>query len=915
MHNHVRRNLCLGLLCLATAVCCGKQVCTFTGLADTAGNNDDWRDYKFMANPDNCKDICSSESWCTAAEFDFYSRSCYLFKGDTPLSHKKNSVFMKKVCTEVTTTSPATEPIAPESRTRMSTSTESTTLTQRMSKKVRPSSKRKKGRKPVSLMVKMLHRNYMGDRITPTEAFTTTAAPTTPAPTTPIATSSSTKKLQASTTSRPGKRSRKRIYSKRSRKRQSSRKPKKSRRVKKIRRIIKSRKPTQPPKTVMKKTPLPRISMSYNTRKRPQLSQLTQTRKSVNIASTTTAVPFIDLNIDSSSTEIRLKAENDTERKQKSTYRMPKISIRSKVSVNPIARDANMVDASRALHSGMTSARNGCVYRCPPMVQWYTRHGQFVPFTRRTYFQPLYRIRIPVRLRIPAFQQTHPVQPPQMIGKNPFLNANQNSRQVACKNTTQHQIQKPVTKPGQSPGQNSGHNPGKKPGDYPVKNSGDSSMKNPGKNSGHNPVKNHGRYPPKNPGHNPGKNSGHYPAKTPSDYPVKNSGHYRARNPGHYPVQNPGHYPVQNPSYYPARNPGHYPIQNPGYYSVRYPVYRPYQYSGLQYWQRMPPVYFSSGYPPRHTATGYYTPQRNPWANNFQKAELVPKKTHHVAVIPGGLYKPVPTRRRVYKQPYTYKPKPTTTQTPMPPKQDLKKPKETTKTQKPPPKPKQAKTYQKSHVLRVKEKPKKVDTSTPQNDQQWQFKPHYNTYTLRLRLRKPISGYKRCYLRQQLPSPPKILVVSFKVDGSFNAKSLPVTYPRRICTFIQPEGRYPEFRLPSPLVIFTGTSYIRNPDEIRKIYAATAPKAEYNVASIQHKTSLHRYTAVYNSPPIFRQLKVPLEISSAVISFDMTRMGFLYHFTVRLPMKLRSRNIMVEDYMSRDITSLKVHPQPFVRRG
>ncbi|XP_046561618.1 uncharacterized protein LOC124270627 [Haliotis rubra] len=521
MHDHVRRNLCLALLCLAATICCGKQVCTFTGLADTAGNNDDWRDYKFMANPDNCKEICSSESWCTAAEFDFYSRSCYLFKGDTPLSHKKDSVFMKKVCTEVTTTSPATESTAPESRTRMSTSTESTVPTQRMSKKVRPSRKKKKRRKPVSLMVKMLHRHSKGDRITPTVAFTTTAAPTTPAPTTPIATSSSTKKLQVSITSRPIKRSRKRIYTKRSRKGQSSRKPKKSRRVKKIRRIIKSRKPTQPPKPVLKKTPVPKITISYNTRKRPHLSKLTQTRKPINIASTTTAVPFIDLNIDSSSKEIRIKAENITERKQKSTYRMPEISIRSKVSVNPVARDANKVDASRALHRGMTSARHGCFYRCPSMLEWYTRHGQSVPFTRRAYFQPLYRIRIPIRLRIPAFRQTHPVQPPQMTGTNPFLNANQNPRQVAFKNTTQHQIQKPVTKPGTNPG----HNPAKNPGHYPAKNLGH----NPGKEHGHNPGRNPGHNSGKNPVHNPGKNNGYNPGK----------------NPGHYPMKNPGHNPVK----------------------------------------------------------------------------------------------------------------------------------------------------------------------------------------------------------------------------------------------------------------------------------------------------------------------------------------------------------------------------------
>ncbi|XP_067671711.1 uncharacterized protein [Haliotis asinina] len=433
-----------------------KQVCTFSEVTDSAGRLDDYSGYKVVETPRGCKEYCRKFGWCVAAQFDFNNYECFLYQGDTLISPKKGSVFMVQQCTEVTTTqptttttttttrtttatsssttavptstyvssfystlttvdpytaratpiepsltddrpttwppltkfmflkvtttSPATAPIAPESRTRMSTSTESTTLMQRMSKKVRPSSQKKKGRKPVSLMVNMLHRkNYMGDQITPTEAFTTTAAPTTPAPTTPIATSSSTKTLQASTTSRPGKRSRKG---------QSSRKPKRSESVEKR---------TQSLKTVIKKTSV-RISISYKIRKGPQLSKLTKTRKSTNIASTT-AVPFIDLNNDSSSTEIRLKVENDTERKQKSTYRMPKIRIRSKVSVNPTTR--YMVGV---LHSGMTSVRNGCIYRCPPMVQWYIRYGQFVPFTRRTYFQPLYRSRITVRLRIPAFQ-------------------------------------------------------------------------------------------------------------------------------------------------------------------------------------------------------------------------------------------------------------------------------------------------------------------------------------------------------------------------------------------------------------------------------------------------------------------------------------------------------------------------------
>ncbi|XP_071108081.1 uncharacterized protein [Haliotis cracherodii] len=887
MHDHVTRNLCLGLLCVAATVCTGKQVCTFTGFADTAGNNNDWRDYKFMANPDNCKEICRSEPWCTAAEFNFYSRSCYLFKGDTPLSHKKDSVFMKKRCTEVTTTSPPVEPTKqpPESKTQVSTSTETITRAQRASKiftaeKVRPSKRKKKGSKPVSLMVKMLYRQSVEDRITPTVEFTTTAAPYT----TPISTLSITKKLQVSTTSKPihVKRPRKRIFVRKSRRRQHSRKTKKK--PKKIRRIIKSRKPTQPPKTVVKKTSAPRLIVSYATRKSPLLSKLTQTRKAVNIAPTT-AVPFLDLNIEDSSKEIRIKPENGTERKQQSTYRMPVIRVRSKVSVNPIARDANRVDASRQ-HTGMTSARRGCFYRCTPA--WYTRYGQFVPFTRRTYFQPLYRIRIPVRLRIPAFHQKPHAQPPQMTDQNPLQDANKNQRQIPCKNSTKHQVQISVTNPVRNPG----HKPVQNHGYKPVQNHGYKPVQNPVQNHGYKPVQ------------NPVQNRGYKPVRNP------------VQNPSHKPVQNHGYKPVQNHGYKPVQNHGYKPVQNHGYNPVRNHGYNPVHYPVQQYWrQQIAHVNFNPWYPPRHSAVAYYTPQRNPWANNFQKAQLVPKKTHHVAVIPGGLYQPVPTRRRVYKQPYTYKPKPTATHTPIPPKQDAKTTAEAKTTPKPPPRPKQVKRYQKSHVLRVQEKQKRLDTSTPQNDQQGQLKPHYNTYTLRLRLQSPISGHKRCYLRQQLPSAPKILVVSFKVDGSFNAKSLPVTYPRRICAFIQPGQRYPEFRLPSPLVIFTGTSFIRNPDEVKKIYAATAPKAEYDLKSIKLKTSQYQYIAVYNSPPIFRQLKVPMDINSAVVSFDMTRMGFLYHFTVRLPMTLRSRNIMVEDYLPRDLTSLKVHPQPFVRRG
>ncbi|XP_071106887.1 uncharacterized protein [Haliotis cracherodii] len=111
MYDHVdQRHLVFGLLCvvLTLHIGGGKQVCTFSEVVDSAGSKDDWKGYKVVANPDKCKTFCRSFDWCTAAEFDFSTYSCYLYRGATSLSHKKESVYMKTGCTEVTTTLPTT---------------------------------------------------------------------------------------------------------------------------------------------------------------------------------------------------------------------------------------------------------------------------------------------------------------------------------------------------------------------------------------------------------------------------------------------------------------------------------------------------------------------------------------------------------------------------------------------------------------------------------------------------------------------------------------------------------------------------------------------------------------------------------------------------------------------------------------
>ncbi|XP_071106886.1 uncharacterized protein [Haliotis cracherodii] len=122
MHYHLSWILYLVLLCLAAAVCRAKQVCTFSEVVDSAGSKDDWKGYKVVQNPDKCKTFCRSFDWCTAAEFDFSTYSCYLYRGATSLSHKKESVYMKTGCTEVTTSPPTSV----ETR----TTTASTTITE-----------------------------------------------------------------------------------------------------------------------------------------------------------------------------------------------------------------------------------------------------------------------------------------------------------------------------------------------------------------------------------------------------------------------------------------------------------------------------------------------------------------------------------------------------------------------------------------------------------------------------------------------------------------------------------------------------------------------------------------------------------------------------------------------------------------
>ncbi|XP_046561553.1 location of vulva defective 1-like [Haliotis rubra] len=97
-----------GLLLPKSTFIEGKQVSTFSEMPDSAGSREDYDGYKTVANPDNCKEFCRAYGWCVAAEFDFNTYGCFLYNGDTQISRKKGSVFMKQQYTKVTTTQPAT---------------------------------------------------------------------------------------------------------------------------------------------------------------------------------------------------------------------------------------------------------------------------------------------------------------------------------------------------------------------------------------------------------------------------------------------------------------------------------------------------------------------------------------------------------------------------------------------------------------------------------------------------------------------------------------------------------------------------------------------------------------------------------------------------------------------------------------
>ncbi|XP_067672326.1 uncharacterized protein [Haliotis asinina] len=110
MHERLsmNRNLFLWLLCVTAAICRGKQVSTFAEVPDAAGRQKDYNGYKIVANPYNCKEYCQTYAWCFAAEFDFNTHDCFLYKGDTQLSYKKGRVFMKRRYTKVKTSQPTT---------------------------------------------------------------------------------------------------------------------------------------------------------------------------------------------------------------------------------------------------------------------------------------------------------------------------------------------------------------------------------------------------------------------------------------------------------------------------------------------------------------------------------------------------------------------------------------------------------------------------------------------------------------------------------------------------------------------------------------------------------------------------------------------------------------------------------------